>query len=139
MSREKIDRMRLISYTYRVVRAKYDTFNKHIFEWSAGPQASASNKYNVYGMPNTELEDICQEVSDMFTQQHYELLAKTLEESVMRADKANDEPARLALVEYVHTLTMALEKDNPKFKKLRFIEAALAKANAARSATKEEG
>ena len=69
----------------------------------------------------------------MFTQQHYEAFARQIEESVMAYDASNDPEGRRVLVKFLDDMCAVFERDNPKFKKLRFIEAALAKANAMRS------
>jgi hypothetical protein len=74
----------------------------------------------------------------MFSQQHYEVIANTIGSRVMQADKAGDTRSRQIMIEYLNDLIEMFEKDNPKFKKLRFIEAALGKANAAYAATKKE-
>jgi hypothetical protein len=74
----------------------------------------------------------------VFTQQHHELLAETIERTVRSLDYDKDEAGRQAVALFTENLIIALEKDNPKFKRLRFIEAAFAKVNAARSATKKE-
>lgn len=73
-----------------------------------------------------------QEVLDMFTQQHYEAFARTIESSVMSYDLRGDAEGRRVTVELLNNMIAEFEKDNPKFKKLKFIESALAKANAVR-------
>lgn len=94
--------------------------------------------YILYGMQSDILEGICEEVTDVFTQSHYETIAKTLGNACIRADENRDTKGRQMVVELVNDLIQVFEEDNPKFKKLRFIEAALGKANAVRGETKEE-
>lgn len=81
---------------------------------------------------------VIEEILQMFTQQHYEKLASLIDDQLKQADTAvYSSHAREVLSGFVYEMIKMLEADNPKFKKMHFIEAAFGPSNAQR-ATKEK-
>lgn len=69
----------------------------------------------------------------MFTQQHYEKLAELISKHLVENEQQWQEPTcgarRDVLTGFAHELIAVFEKENPKFKPFKFIEAAFGKAN----------
>lgn len=90
----------------------------------------------LYGIDMDQARPFVQEVLDMFATKHYNLLAKAIEDTVIAADSRGDEGLPACMSRFMDVLMDRLEKDNSKFKRFTFIEAALGKANDAREAKK---
>ena len=84
-------------------------------------------------------DDLIEELLQMFTQQHYEKLAETISNHLVEIEKSRfsseqmdagqHDAANSALTAFAYDLIKIFEKENPKFKPFKFIEAAFGKAN----------
>jgi len=102
-------------------------------QYSVSTLGSSPVKYVLHGMKSTELEAITEEVFEVFTQHHYEILAGVIDKRMQHLVKEGAGSEQKAVTEFVNDLVKTLELDNPKFKKFLFIERAFGPSNALRN------
>lgn len=119
-----------------IVRRKYESRTHLAFEPIPKPGLGARG-YQLYGMPNEVLEDITEEVLDVFTQNHYEQLADLIDRHMTELIHANTGAEQKAVSEFAYEMIKMFQADNPKFKPMMFMERAFHRSNELRT-TKEK-